>query len=112
MSVVVLVFAGVYVLVENNSPDVVRVEVDENGVRIGNSFYDYAKIEQFALFFADSTPFLLRLRMKTLGLREIDLKLTPDMNAAELRGFLGQYIPQDENAELSFMEQVLMRFDV
>lgn len=41
LSVVAVVFAGVFLLVENNAPDSAMVVVNENGVGVGTEFYDY-----------------------------------------------------------------------
>ena len=34
MSIVVFLFAGVYILVENNAPDTVETTVNENGIKL------------------------------------------------------------------------------
>jgi hypothetical protein len=38
LSIVVIIFVGVYLLIENNAPDSVEVTVDDNGIGIGSDF--------------------------------------------------------------------------
>jgi hypothetical protein len=51
LAVVVFIFAGVYMLIENNAPEEVQVNVNDNGVQVSETFYDYAKIESFGIIY-------------------------------------------------------------
>ena len=110
MSVVVFIFAGVYILVENNSPETVHVEVNENGIEIEETFYDYGKIESFGYVYQNSTPLFLRLHLKSKTLRMVDVPLTQDVNPAEMRAYLGGFLPESEQSELSFTERMIQLF--
>lgn len=113
LAVVVFIFAGVYILIENNSPEQVKVEVDENGILVSESFYDYAKIESFGIIYNGATPYLLRLKLRTRGFRILDLHMRPDIvNTADLRAFLGNYLHEDEKSELTTTEKLLQYFGV
>lgn len=113
MSIVVFIFAGVYMLVENNAPDVMDVAINENGIKVWGSFYDYPKIESFGIVYNGETPYLLRLKLKSRGFRLLDLKMNPDaINTADLRAFLTQYVTEDEKSELTATERLLHYFKV
>lgn len=47
MSFIVLLIAWISYFVENNSEDTINVELNELGIKIWNSFYDYSKINSF-----------------------------------------------------------------
>lgn len=64
MSIVVFLFAGVYMLRENNIEPVMEVTVTEQGIQVHNSFYEYAKISSFAILYDGTAAILLRLSMK------------------------------------------------
>lgn len=96
LSVVVFIFIGVYLMMENNAPESTTIGVDENGVNINGGFYDYPSIEDFSIVYDNRKPILLRLRLKKKGLNTIDIDLTQDVNSYELRNFLLQYIPESE----------------
>lgn len=96
LSIVVFIFVGVYIMIENNAPDVTQIAVDENGININGSFYDYPSMEEFSIVYDNRKPIFLRLRMKQKGLNTIDIDLTQDVNSYELRNFLLQYIKESE----------------
>ena len=110
MSVVVLIFAGVYLLVENNSPDTVHVEVNENGIGLEETFYDYGKIDSFAYVYEGAKPLFLRLHLKSKMLRMVDVPLNADVNPAEMRAYLATFLPESEQSELSFTERLVHVF--
>jgi len=107
MSIVIFIFVGVYILVENNAPEKIIVKVNENGIDLGGGFYDYPKIEEFSIVYDQGKAVILRLRMKARGLRHIDVDLSPDVNSAELRAYLSGYIIESENGgELTSTERL------
>ena len=96
LSVVVFIFVGVYILIENNAPENTQIVVDEHGVNINGGFYDYPSIEEFSIIYENRKPIFLRLRVKKQGLSTIDIELTQDVNSYELRAFLLGYLPESE----------------
>lgn len=107
MSIVIFILAGVYILIDNNAPERVTITVNENGIMIASSFYDYPKIESFSIVYDDGKPVLLRLKTTVRGLKNIDVELNNQVNPAELRGFLGQYAAEEENGgELTNTERL------
>lgn len=107
LSVVAVIFAGVFLLVENNAPDSVVVTVDENGVGVGSEFYDYGKIENFGILFDDGKAVLLRLKVNKKGVKTADIDLPDGANPAELRAFLSGYCEESKESELSTSERLL-----
>jgi hypothetical protein len=105
MSVIVILVIWVYLLVENNSPDIVDVGIDENWITISSSFYDYPKIETFSIVYS-TNPALLRLKLKSKWFRHIDLPIQGDVNYADLRSFLSTYLQEDDKGELTSLEKL------
>lgn len=75
LSVVVVIFSGVFLLIENNAPDSVLVTVNDNGIGIGADFYDYGTIHEFALIFDAGIPIYLRLKLNKKNIRTIDIDI-------------------------------------
>lgn len=96
LSIVVFIFVGVYLLIENNAPENTQIIVDEHGININGGFYDYPSIEEFSIIYENRKPIFLRLRVKKQGLSTIDIDLTQDVNSYELRAFLLGYLPESE----------------
>ena len=82
LSVVVVILCGVYIMLENNAPDVVEAIVNENGIGIGEVFYDYGQIEDFTLVFNGQEAESIRLKLKKSNLRTMDIPV------ADIRAFL------------------------
>jgi hypothetical protein len=64
MSIVAFLFAGVYIMKENNATPLTDVEVDENGIRVQQTFYPYSQIGSFAILYDHDVAKLLRCSMK------------------------------------------------
>lgn len=64
LSVVIVILAGVYLLIENNAPDSADAIVNENGIGVSGMFYDYGQIENFGLIFDDQVPKFLQIALK------------------------------------------------
>lgn len=48
MSVVAFLFAGVYIMMENNANPVTSVIIDENKIQVNSTLYELSKISKFA----------------------------------------------------------------
>lgn len=64
LSIVVFIFIGVYLLMENNAPEITQIAVDEDGININGGFYDYPSIEEFSIVYDNRKAILLRLKLK------------------------------------------------
>ena len=81
---------------ENNAPEITEIVVDDNGVNINGSFYDYPSIEEFSIIYDNRKPIFLRLKLNKKGLSTIDIDITQDVNSFELRSFLLNYLRESE----------------
>ncbi len=93
LAVVVVILAGVYILLENNAPETTQAIIDENGIGIGEGFYDYGQIEAFSINFDDRIAKSIRIKLKKNTLQTIDIPLGP-IPVGEVRAFLLNYLPE------------------
>lgn len=107
MSIVVIIAFWVYMLIENNSPDIIKIEIDDNWILVWDNFYDYPKIESFWIIYNKNIPVYLRLRLNTKGFKILDIVLDKNLNTSQIRAFLLQYISEDEKNELSSMDKIV-----
>lgn len=107
MSIVIIMVVWVYFLVENNSPDTINISIDENWILISETFYDYPKIESFAIIYDKNIPLFLRLRLTTRWLKLIDIPLDSSINSWDIRNFLLWYIEEDAKSELSTSDKLI-----
>jgi hypothetical protein len=64
MSVATFLFAGVYILKENNSAPLTDVQITDAGIQVESSFYDYGQFTSFAILYDGQIASILRLGMK------------------------------------------------
>jgi hypothetical protein len=107
MSIVAFLFAGVYVLMENNSAPMTSVEIDEQSIRVGGSVYELKDIEKFAVISIANIPAFLRIFPRKKLSPVIDIPLSHDVNPVELKNFLAGYIEEDKNATLSNSDAII-----
>lgn len=107
MSFMFILMSWVYFFVENNASENTNVEISKLWIKINSQFYDYSKILSYAIFYKDEYPHLLRLTLNKKWLKNIDLKIS-DKIFEELNNILPNYIKQDENAELNFVDKLIL----
>lgn len=95
LSIVIVLLAGVYVLLENNGPDEVIIQISDVGINIGNQMFDYGQIESFSFIFDSNVAKQLKIRLKSSSIKSMEVDLsTFSSNIADLRAFLLNYIPE------------------
>ncbi len=107
MSIVVFLFAGVYILMENNASSMMNVIVNDRLIQIGGSHYELDKIEKFTVLTRDGIPALLRIWIKKYLTSTIDIPLTPEVDGYELKDFLSQFINYDSEAEFTKSDRII-----
>lgn len=90
--------AGVYILLENNAPESTRAIINENGIGVGEVFYDYGQIRGFEIVYDNEIPRYIRMSLKKNNLRTIDIPVDMlaeiELTIGEIRTFLLQYLPE------------------
>lgn len=108
MSFIVLLVAGVFYFLENNSEDQVDVYLTDLGMQIWQSFYDYSKIENFTYIYDWAKPELLRLSINRTWIKNIDLKIDEKI-ILNLKNILPNYLQENPKWELTFVEKVIWK---
>ena len=101
MSIVSFLFAGVYLLMENNSTPVLHVDVTDRGIQVGGSFYDYSQYTRFALVSMADIPAFVRLYPVRKLSPLIDIPLSGKVSTTELRSYLVSKMEEEHNNTIS-----------
>ncbi|HRI36744.1 MAG TPA: hypothetical protein PK765_06930 [bacterium] len=64
MSIVVVLFVGVYLLYENNFADTSRVAFSATDMQVGGEHYEYARVLRFGVVSISGHPVFLRFFVK------------------------------------------------
>ncbi len=108
LSIVIFIFTWVYLLLDNNFPDVVEININESGIKIWSNFYDYPKIESFGIIYDNNIPVLLQLNIKVFWFKNINIPLNKEeIDIANLKNFLIQFLPENPKSELWFIDKLI-----
>lgn len=106
MSFVVLLMSGLVFYFENNSPDKIKVEVWELGIKVEDYFYDYSKIESYTLIYEWENAVICRLNLIKKWIKQLDLIIDNNV-ALELKKILPNFIKENEKQDFSFTDKII-----
>ncbi len=97
MSVVAFLFAGVYLLMENNSTPITQVYMTERGIQVAESFYEYSAFARFAIISIANVPAFIRLYPSRKLAAIIDIPLSHEVDIAPIRDYLATVMQEEKN---------------
>lgn len=97
MSVVVFLFAGVYLLMENNSTPMTQVQLTERGIKVAESFYEYTAYSRFAIVSLAGNPTFIRLYPIRKLAPIIDIPLSHEVDIESLHKYLVTVMEEEQN---------------
>jgi len=106
MSFVVLLVAGVAFFVENNSEDHIQVRINELGMKVGEKFYDFSRINSYTFMYSWENAVLMRLSLNQRGIKMIDLKVDNTITS-ELKGILPNFIEENPQKDMSLVDRMI-----
>lgn len=101
MSVVVVLFAGTVLLIDNNSSDIVAVEINQNDISIDETNYSFKEFSSFAIVEVQGSPLLLRLYPKKKFGTVIEIPLSPEVEIESIRTILAASLVENTDAEFT-----------
>lgn len=108
MSFVLILLTGLVYFVENNSDDIIRVSIAELGIKIGDVFYNYAKIPSYSVIYEKENAVVLRVYLKKKWLAYIDVDIDNTI-AKNIKDILPQFIEESADGELTLIEKVIRK---
>ena len=105
-SFITLLIGWLYYFNENNSLDIVRIELTDIWIKINWVFYDYSSIDSYSIVYKWENPHLLRFNLNKKWLRTIDVKINR-ANINNIKNVLNNYIQEWEKNNLTFSEKII-----
>lgn len=106
MSFVILILLWLIFYVDNNSNDIVEVQITKLWIKVENSFYAFSNISSYSLIYEWENAVLLRLKIaKKIWLQNIDIQIDNTI-VLDLQNILSNFIEENEKEELSFWEKI------
>lgn len=106
LSFIVLLVAWLYYFIENNSQDLVKIEITNNWINIDWKFYDYSSIDSFWFIYRNENPIWLRLNLNKKWLRFLDLKITRN-NLNYIKNILSKNLEETDKIDLTLSEKFI-----
>ena len=106
MSFVILLLTGLTYFVENNSEDIINVNITELGIRVWSWFYDFSSISSYTFIYEGEKAIILRLNLNRKGLRSIDLNIENKI-AIDLKNILVNFSQENPQKSLSFTDKII-----
>jgi len=106
MSFVILILVWIIYFVENNSEDIVNVEIWNLWIKIWPNFYDYSKIDSYNFIYEWEFSKIIRLFLNKKWIKIIDLEVDNKITL-DLKNILPSFIKEWEKQELSLTEKFI-----
>lgn len=108
LGIVLIVFAGVYLLYDVNIHPEVYVNIDTSGVKINLETYDYTRMSSFHIVKIDNKPMMMRFKttIKTVG--DVNIYIDPAIDLDSLRSFLRTHLTESPEIDMSPIDRLLL----
>lgn len=102
LSIVVVLFAGVFLLIENNATPTSNISIDENFIQIDGRYHQWRDFSSFALLTVNNIMYLELFFVKKFS-PPIQIPVnTENININDLYNFLVNILPENENITSNF----------
>lgn len=106
MSFFIILLSWIIFYIENNSSDIIKVEITELWIKVDDFFYDYSKIDNYTFIYEWENAIICRLNLNKKWIKTVDLKIDNTI-ALELKNILPQYLKENEKEDFSFVEKII-----
>lgn len=106
MSFIILLLSGLIFYIENNSEDIINVEINELWIKVSEYFYDYSKIDSYTFIYEWENAVILRLNLQKKWIKIIDLKIDNTV-VLELKQILPNFLKENEKEDFSFTDKII-----
>jgi len=107
MSFVIILLAWLVFYVENNSEDIVNIQITSEWIKIDNNFYPFSNLKSFWIIYEWENPIILRLNIaKKVGIWTIDINIDKTI-VTQVRNILSNFLEEEQKQELTFTEKLI-----
>lgn len=107
MSFVIILLFWLVFFTENNSEDILKIELFDSWIKIWEDFHDYTKFSAFSIVYEWEEPIFLRLyRKQKWWLKYFDLDINKNINN-DIKNILINYLEDNWNEKLNFSDKII-----
>jgi len=106
MSFVIIILIWLVFYVENNSEDIIPVNITDTWIKVENNFYAFSNISKYSIIYENENAILLRLYLnRKIWVQYIDIQIDNTI-INDLKNILSNFLEEDNKWELNFIEKL------
>lgn len=105
MSIASLLFAGVFLLIENNSTPMTEIMVQKDWIYIDNNFYDWNDFYSFSILTIWNLR-VIRFFSKNKIANIVDIPISPEIDHILLSEFISTIIPENKDSKVTTIDNI------
>ena len=107
MSFVIIILIWLVFYVENNSEDIVWVNITSEWLKIENNFYAFSNMSSYTIIYENENAILLRLSIsKKIWQQNIDINIDNTI-VSDIKEILSNFLEENTKQELNFGEKLI-----
>lgn len=107
MSFVLIILIWLVFYVENNSEDIIPVNITDTWIKIENNFYPFSNITNYTIIYENENAILLRIYLdRKIWVQYIDIQIDNSI-VNDLKNILSNFLEENNKWELSFGEKLI-----
>ena len=91
---------------ENNSEEIINVDITSLWIKVGQKFYDYGNMDSYTLIYAWNQAVYMRLNLLKKWIRYVDLHIDNEI-AEVLRTVLPNFVTENGKQDLSLSDKII-----
>jgi hypothetical protein len=106
MSFVIIILIWLIFYIENNSNDIVNINIIETWIKIENNFYAFSNLSSYTIIYENDMAVLLRLNISNkFWTRNIDIGIDNKI-ISDIKNILSNFLEENNEQQLTFIEKM------
>ncbi len=107
MSFVIIILLWLAFYIENNSDDLVNVEILDSWIKVDNNLYNFGSILRYSIVYDNDNAVILRIIMPNkIWTRNIDLSIDNQI-LSDIKKILDNFLEESPKDQLSVSEKII-----
>ena len=106
MSFVIIILIWLIFYIENNSSDIIKVNIIETWIKVENNFYAFSNLSSYTIIYENDMAVLLRLNISNkFWTRNIDVGIDNTITS-DIKNILSNFLEENNKQQLTFIEKM------
>jgi len=106
MSFVIIILIWLIFYIENNSSDIIKVNIIETWIKVENNFYAFSNLSSYTIIYENDMAVLLRLNISNkFWTRNIDVGIDNTITS-DIKNILSNFLEENNKQQLTFIDKM------